>query len=209
MGFKNWYNSQEPLVKAAVVTGIITCTGGVLAAIVAGGVAIFDAELNAHNSPSASSSSITPSATSSTKARSDSSASPGTTAPSVVTIRFPPNNAHMPNNTFGASGIAKNVPSGDSLWLVIKPSGYHRWYPVSPVGITANAWSLPEDKICPAGGWQNIEVFLVPNIVKSPLVSYVAHRSSQHDPGIISMPTLATRKAASHVDVKFSSSKYC
>ena len=118
-----------------------------------------------------------------------------------VTITSPPNGARLPNNTFGASGTAQNVPAGDSLWLVLKPSTYYKWYPVSRITVVSGTWEIQADKICSAEGRQNIRVFLVPNFAAAELAAYVSHRSSQHDPGIRNMPTLATPVAISHITV--------
>jgi hypothetical protein len=129
--------------------------------------------------------------------------------PPKVTISSPPNGAHLPNNTFGTSGIAEGVPSGDDLWLVVKPPDYDRWYPVSRINVVGGAWTIGAGEICPAGGRQDIEVFMVPNIAEAQLTAYVSYRTSQHDPGIKGMPTLATLEAVSHVSVNSDSTKSC
>jgi hypothetical protein len=118
-----------------------------------------------------------------------------------VTITSPPNGARLPNNTFRASGTAQNVPAGDSLWLVLKPPTYYKWYPVSRITVVNGTWEIQTDKICSAEGRQNIRVFLVPNFAAAELAAYVSHRSSQYDPGIRNMPTLATPVAISHITV--------
>jgi hypothetical protein len=118
-----------------------------------------------------------------------------------VTITSPSNGARLPNNTFGASGTAQDIPAGDSLWLVLKPPTYYKWYPVSRITVVNGIWEVGADKICPAGGRQSIRVFLVPNFAAGQLAAYVSHRSSQHDPGIRNMPALATPVAISRINV--------
>lgn len=131
------------------------------------------------------------------------------TGPPEIMISYPRNDAHLPNNTFGATGIARDIPAGTYLWLVLKPSNYRRWYPVSAITVVNSTWAIGANTICPAGGLQNLEVFLVPKIAQSQLLAYVSHRTSQHDPGIGNMPTLASRGAVSHVHVKYDAKKFC
>jgi hypothetical protein len=132
-----------------------------------------------------------------------SSATPGSSSLSdpTVTISSPPNGGHLPDNAFGASGTARNIPASDSLWLVIKPPTYDRWYPVSRLNVVDSTWTVDPDKICSAGGWQNIRIFLVPNSADDPLAKYVSMRSSQNDPGVANMPASAVPEAISRVYV--------
>lgn len=119
----------------------------------------------------------------------------------MVLITSPSNGAREPNNAFGASGIAKNVPSGSSLWLVVESGDPAMWYPFDRLQISNDEWNITADKICTAIGLQSIEVYLVPNSAAGPLFAYVQNGSRYHLTGINNMPRRAEREAISHVVV--------
>lgn len=151
----------------------------------------------------------TPSASERTKGTNPTDSPTPISGPPSVTIISPPSGTNLPNNTFGASGTARNIPAGDGLWLVIKAPTYYKFYPVGRIKVVNGIWVVAERKICPAGGRQDIRVFLVPNSAAAKLAVYVSRRTSKHDPGIRSMPSSATPEAISRLHVKFNSSSSC
>ena len=200
---------QGPRNRTPITGPIIGAIGAIVAAIAATIIGIYLHAGSSNNQSPPLSGATSPSASQDNSSPSSSPTPTANLGPLEVTISSPRTGARLPNNTFGASGIVNNIPAHNGLWLVIKPPGYHRWYPVSPAAITGDIWSVGSDKICPAGGRQNIEVFLVPNIASARLKSYVSQRTSQHDPGINSMHTLATPEATSRLHVKYNAITYC
>jgi hypothetical protein len=210
MGLGSWYRAQHASVQAAVAGAAVAGCLTVVGAAVTGVFALVHADSGNQSQTSSPSPTLThnafPTQAPATPTPSDTPSSP---LPATATISSPPDHANLPNNTFDASGAAQNIPVGDGLWLVIKPPNYHRWYPVSPISVTDNSWTLGPRIICPAGGRQNIQLFLVPNIADVRLKAYVSRRTSQHDPGINSMPSLAILEAVSRVYVKNDSKVFC
>lgn len=203
MGLGRWYNRQHAGVQAAIMGAAVTGCLALVGVVITGFFSLAgdhgQSPPSSQASPHTTSPRPTPSGTHTTT-------SP---LPPEVTIISPPNGARLPDNTFGASGTAKNIPTADSLWLVIKAPNYYRWYPVIRIKTAGDTWVVGPNRICPAGGRQNIRVFLVPNSAAGQLSAYVTHRSSQHDPGIRSMPSSAVSEAVSHLHVNFHSRKSC
>lgn len=194
MSLRSWYSSQCTVVKAAAVTGVLTAVAAMITSL--SDIAV--AEISDHRV-----------AVSPAQSPSPSLGAMPSPMPLDVTIRSPLNSANLPDNTFGVSGIAKHIPIGESLWLVIEPASYHRWYPVSRINLVGDGWRIGTDKICPAGGRQDIKVFLVPNNAGARLSAYVKDRTSRHDPGISSMPASAKQVAVSHLFIKLNTEKSC
>lgn len=193
MTSKSWYGRQHATVQAAIVAGALAVVG----AIVTGAFALATAKIgstNNSNSPNGTHKSLSVSMPSGRL---------------QVTISRPADGAILPDNTFGATGTAKHIPANDSLWLVLKPPGYGRWYPVSPISVIGGNWHIPRDIICPASGRQDVEVFLVPDVAMLRLQEYVSSRTAQHDPGIAAMPSLTMLKAVSYVNVRTNKHKGC
>lgn len=143
----------------------------------------------------------TPSTPQHTKSANPTDSPTPTSVQTSVTITSPPNGARLPDSTFGASGTAQNVSAGYSLWLVIKPPTYYKWYPVARLAVVNGSWKIQMNKICPAGGRQNLRVLLVPNSADARLTTYVSRRSGTHDPGIGNMPTQAIPEAITRIYV--------
>lgn len=114
MGFKSWYTAQDTIVKAAVVTGVITGAAAVLAAVVAGAAAIVNTTLSDHSS--------THTGSTSTPSHIQSSAPAG--APKV-TFDYPPIGTHVSQHAgfTGRGRIIGTLGSQYTVWLVDHPSG--------------------------------------------------------------------------------------
>jgi hypothetical protein len=124
-----------------------------------------------------------------------------------VAIKFPANGANEPNNTFGSSGIASNIPTSSDLWLVVRSGVEGRYYPVDNLTLANNKWSIPGDWICPASGRQDIQIYLVPNTDENDLFDYTRGRGPHH--GINSMPSQAVLEASHAIKVAANSQKSC
>jgi hypothetical protein len=118
-----------------------------------------------------------------------------------ASFSWPNNNANMPNNTFGASGKAKNIPSDSDLWLVVTSVTGGRWYPNGYLDIVNGLWHVPANEICPSSGPQELMIYEVPDSEQASLYSYVTSKAASEGLGINSMPLGATVLATRNVYV--------
>jgi hypothetical protein len=127
-----------------------------------------------------------------------------------VVITSPVNEAQEPNNRFGASGYVSHPPDPTeySLWLVVYSGG--GYYPFGKLSLVNNQWSIAASQICTAVGFQDIDVYIVPNKDDGGLYAYVYNGSLNHPDSIAGgMPSSAMLKAVSHVEVNPSSHPGC
>ena len=122
---------------------------------------------------------------------------------------WPHNNADMPNNTFAASGTAKNIPADSQLWLVIVPTVQGKWYPVGYLRVVDNSWHVPPSRICPAPGLQELVIYRVPDSEAGSLYSYEASKAEVEGLGIDSMPLGSTVMTTAQVSIPAHVRPYC
>lgn len=116
-----------------------------------------------------------------------------------VTIESPAAGISEQNNTFGSWGAARGIPASSDLWLVVRSGVEGRYYPIDNLTLMDGKWSIRSNWICPAGGLQDIQVYLVPNTDENDLFDYIRSRGPHQ--GINSMPSQAVLEASSDVQV--------
>jgi hypothetical protein len=117
-----------------------------------------------------------------------------------VTVRSPLPSSDAPNNTFGADGLAENVPSDMDLWLVVESGVERKYYPFGSLHVDNTEWNVAPNKICPALGSQIIQLYLLPKAADGSLYTY-ALNGTKHLDGIRAMPTDAVLEAQSKITV--------
>jgi hypothetical protein len=117
---------------------------------------------------------------------------------SRVLITSPLYRQDMPDNAFGASGIATHIPSDDDLWLVVQSDEY---YPYDALKVTDGRWNVPAYKICTSSGSNFIEIYLISDTADGTLFNYRDSGSKQHLTGISSLPPGARLMAYTRVNV--------
>jgi hypothetical protein len=143
MGFKNWYNHQDLVIKGAVVTASITGALGVIAAIVIGGSSIINAVID-HSSS-------TPSSRQSGVDRSKGSSStqqPVVSCSRSLTFTYPPNGLVISDGGSGVKirGTVCNL-GNDYAWL-FEWDSQDRYYYADYNGSGPSPLALP-----PHGVW--------------------------------------------------------
>lgn len=127
-----------------------------------------------------------------------------------VIITWPGNNSKVANNTFDASGTAKNIPPNADLWLVVKPALEGRWYPVERLPVINDKWNTGKSQICPAPGLQELVIYMVPGPEEGQLWAYEKSILSTHKSvGINSAPPNSVVEATTFVRVPKSAKPYC
>lgn len=126
-----------------------------------------------------------------------------------ASFSWPHNNGDMPNNTFAATGTAKNIPADSQLWLVIVPTVQGKWYPVGYLHIVSNSWHVPPREICPAPGLQELVIYSVPDSEAGSLYSYESSKAEVQGVGINSMPLGSTVMATAQVTIPAHVRPFC
>jgi hypothetical protein len=119
-----------------------------------------------------------------------------------ASIIFPQDGARLPDNTFGAWGTSGNIPASSDLWLVIRSGIEGRYYPAINLTLASNGtWGIQSNRMCPATGLQDVQVYLVPNTDENDLFAYIRSSAAKTGTGINSMPADAVLEASSGVVV--------
>ncbi len=120
-----------------------------------------------------------------------------------VSIAHPRNGVMVRTNTFGVAVTASNVPAEDTLWLVVQPTINGHFYPVQdqPQPVPAS-WSVPAGLVCPAVGWQEIQVWTVPTSTNDTLLAFRRRALPAQVYGLSIMPGGSVLRAYAVVDVE-------
>jgi hypothetical protein len=122
---------------------------------------------------------------------------------STATISAPVNGStfHI-NHNQGVTGDVHHIPSDSDLWLAIRSGVEGRWYPISQIRERDGSWRVQPSFIAPAVGSQEFVLILVPVTDDAQFIDYFNRKNRTDDPGISSLPSLATIKAISEVNVE-------
>jgi hypothetical protein len=156
MGFRHWYDAQNVVVQAAVISGIVVLVGGVVAGI----FGIIDVELakpsaqasapaptSTTTRPTSFKPALTPSAAPPTTVPPTASNTPVTTAPPTGTFTDPTNGATNVSyhEQLHVSGTARNIPAGYKLDVFLQFVGQQRYYaagdPRTAAPLSSGHWS--------------------------------------------------------------------
>jgi hypothetical protein len=126
-----------------------------------------------------------------------------------ASIQRPVKDAVMKGNKFGAHGTAAHIPADSDLWLIVRSDGDGRWYPAQRLPVTNRSWQVSNTSICPAPGFQEIVIYMIPDSEEGPLFAYVNGKAGKKGLGMNSVPVGSVVMASATVNVAKSKSSYC
>ena len=124
-------------------------------------------------------------------------------------IERPTKNSNMASNKFDAYGTAEHIPADFDLWLIVRSDGDGRWYPSELLQVTNGTWHVSDTSICPAPGFQELVVYMIPDSAEGPLFSYINGKAGKRGLGINSVPVGSVVMASAIVNVAKNKHVYC
>jgi hypothetical protein len=126
-----------------------------------------------------------------------------------ASITRPIKNSKMASNKFGTYGTAAHIPADSDLWLIVRSDGDGRWYPTELLQVANGTWHVSDTSICPAPGFQELVVYMIPDSAESPLFSYINSNAGKRGLGINSVPVGSVVMASAIVNVAKNKYVYC